>query len=85
MIKSCCAVFHFYYKQIQKDLMQKFSDIEDSGEEKQHEAILSTDNQNTLWSPRDFDQADKSCFKVGPGVYMPLGFEWSTVTSPVSS
>lgn len=71
MLKKAVVQFFCFYKQIQKDFMQKFSDIEDSGEEKQHEAILSTDNQNTLWSPRDFDQADKSCFKVGPGVYMP--------------
>ncbi len=54
---------------------------EDLGAEKQHEAILSADNQNILWSPRHFDQADKSCFTVGPGVYIPSGFVWSNVTS----
>lgn len=52
---------------------------------KQHEAILSTDNQNILWSPCDFDQADKSCFKAGPGFYMPSGFVWFNVTALVLS
>lgn len=62
--------------------MEKFLEIaEDLGEEKQHEAILSADNQNILWSACDFDQADKSCFKVRPGVYMPSGFVGCNVTS----
>lgn len=47
----------------------------------QHEAILSTDKPNMVWSHGDFDQADKSCFKVGLGVYMPPGFVWCHVTS----
>ena len=63
--------------------MEKILEIdEDSGEEKQHEAILSTDNQNILWSACDFDQADKSCFKVRAGVYMPSGFVGCNYTSP---
>lgn len=74
------------HKQIYKEFRQRFLEIaKDSGEEKQQEAILSTNNQNILWSPCAFDQADKSCFKVGPGVYMPSGFAWCNVTSPVSS
>lgn len=36
-------------------------------QEVQHETILSTDNQSILWSSCDFNKADKSRFKVGPG------------------
>lgn len=59
---------------------KKVLEIEDLGKEKQHDVMLSTDNQTILWSPCDFDQADKSCFKVGPGIYMPSGFVGCNVT-----
>lgn len=59
---------------------RKVLEIEDSGKEKQHDAMLSTDDQKILWSPCDFDQADKSSFKVAPGIYMPSGFVGCNVT-----
>lgn len=35
---------------------------------------MFTDNKSILLSPCDLDQADKSCFKLEPEVYMPPGF-----------
>lgn len=35
-----------------------------------------------FWSHADFDQADKSCFKVDLSVCVPPGFVWRRVTSP---
>lgn len=58
---------------------------DDSGGEEQREAILSTDNQTMLRGARDFDQADKSCSKVGLGVFMPSGFVGCNVTPPLWS
>lgn len=74
--KQCAIWLH---KQISKDLMEKCLEIT---EETQHEEIQSNDNQEMLWSACDFDQADKSCLKVRPGVYMPSGCVGCNVTPP---